>query len=308
MAPLPGPVRIGRGLEKTRELLVLRDDRAQEVADRLATGEAGAAIALLVEVGEDGRVLVEEPPDPEPVDVDDDVAQVRQRLPRRPLPARGATSNRPGGAVSTARRTTPADDRIRSISARCSGVMGLDHSSASRALREIDPRRDSGSTVDSRSTGPACSRRRSLATVSPEAENALQRFRDHAQKITLQQPRPEIRMPSRAHTESRLPGAGPAPGLAAPRISQCPRNASHPPLAMYLLGALLSVEPGIEHPAQHPRDVPHPVAEPPPPREVCASRRDIRSESPGIRVPAPAGAPAPSHACERWLPRARREC
>jgi hypothetical protein len=46
--------------------------------------QAGAAIALLVEVCEEGIILVEEPPDPEPIDVDGDVAKVGQRLQRRP--------------------------------------------------------------------------------------------------------------------------------------------------------------------------------------------------------------------------------
>ncbi len=64
----------GQGLEQPHELLVLGDDRVQEVSGRLAASEAGAAIALLVEVGKEGSLLVEEPPDPKPVDVDDDVA------------------------------------------------------------------------------------------------------------------------------------------------------------------------------------------------------------------------------------------
>src|SRR5688572_11324436 len=38
-------------------------------------------------------------------------------------PSRGGRANRSGGAVSTARRMTPADDRIRSMMARCSGLI-----------------------------------------------------------------------------------------------------------------------------------------------------------------------------------------
>src|SRR5207249_11791361 len=67
------------------ELLVLGHDRVQEASDRLSAGQAGAAITLLVEVGEDRRLLVEKAPDPKPVDVDDDIAQMGQCLQRRPL-------------------------------------------------------------------------------------------------------------------------------------------------------------------------------------------------------------------------------
>src|SRR6266545_7754475 len=85
MAALAGPVGIGKRLEQPRELLVLGHDRVEQVRDRLATGQAGAAIALLVEIAEDRRVFVEEASNPEPVDVDDDVAQVGQCLQRGPL-------------------------------------------------------------------------------------------------------------------------------------------------------------------------------------------------------------------------------
>src|SRR2546426_901465 len=71
--------------EEPRELLVLGDDRLQEVSGLLAADEARTPKALLVEVGEEGSLLVEEPPDSEPVDVDDDVAQMGQRFQRRPL-------------------------------------------------------------------------------------------------------------------------------------------------------------------------------------------------------------------------------
>ena len=70
------PVGVGQCLKQSCELLVLGRDRVQEASDRLAAGEAGAAIALLVEIGEDGCVLVEEAPDPEAVDMHDDIAQV----------------------------------------------------------------------------------------------------------------------------------------------------------------------------------------------------------------------------------------
>ena len=64
-----------------RRLLVLAGDRIEKRSRRLAAREAGAPVALLVEVGEDGVVL-EEPPDPSPRR-DDDVAHVGQRLERR---------------------------------------------------------------------------------------------------------------------------------------------------------------------------------------------------------------------------------
>jgi hypothetical protein len=66
-------------------LLVLGDDRRQDVCDRLGTGEAGAAIALLVEVSKHWSVLVQEPPDPKSVDMNDDIAQMGQRFQRRLL-------------------------------------------------------------------------------------------------------------------------------------------------------------------------------------------------------------------------------
>src|SRR6266511_6025433 len=92
MTTFARPVGIGQRLKQTRELLVLSDDCREEVSDCLAAGEAGATIPLLVEVGEDGTALVQEPPDPEPVDMDDDVAQVGQRLQCRPLPVPGRTA------------------------------------------------------------------------------------------------------------------------------------------------------------------------------------------------------------------------
>src|SRR2546427_2715885 len=81
VATLARPLGVGQCLEEPRELLVLGDDRLQEVSGLLAADEARTPKALLVEVGEEGSLLVEEPPDSEPVDVDDDVA----RFQRRPL-------------------------------------------------------------------------------------------------------------------------------------------------------------------------------------------------------------------------------
>src|SRR5436190_5256952 len=115
--PVGRVVRVGQSLEQPCELLVLGDDHVQEVSDHLAAGKAGVAVALLVEVGEDGSVLVEEPPDPEPVDVDDDIAQVGQRLQRRPLsfpgrlakPARRRSLN--GAPHDAGRRPNPLEDR-----------------------------------------------------------------------------------------------------------------------------------------------------------------------------------------------------
>ena len=49
VAALACPLGIGQALQETRELLVLRDDRVQEVSDRLASRQAGAPVALLVE-------------------------------------------------------------------------------------------------------------------------------------------------------------------------------------------------------------------------------------------------------------------
>src|SRR5256885_1556469 len=117
MATLAQPVGIGERLEQPCELLMLGHDGVQETSDRFAAGQAGAAIALLVEIGEDGRVFVEKAPDPEPVDVDDDIAQVGQSLQRRPLalPRRLAEPSwRRGlhGALHDAgRRPHPLEDR-----------------------------------------------------------------------------------------------------------------------------------------------------------------------------------------------------
>ena len=85
MAALPGPLGVGKGGEEARRLLVLAGDRIEKHSRRLVAREACAPVALLIEVGEDRVVLVEEPPDPEPVDVDDDFAHMGQRLDRRPL-------------------------------------------------------------------------------------------------------------------------------------------------------------------------------------------------------------------------------
>src|SRR5262249_5128508 len=70
--------------EQAGHLLVLPDDRVEEVADRLAPRETVTAVALFVEVREDRVVLVQETPDPESVHVDDDVAHVGHGFERRP--------------------------------------------------------------------------------------------------------------------------------------------------------------------------------------------------------------------------------
>src|SRR5882724_13400722 len=85
MSTLARPVGVGQCLQQPCELLVLSHDCVQQTADRLTAGQAGATITLLVAVGEDRSLLVEEAADPEPVDVDDDIAQVGQCLQRRPL-------------------------------------------------------------------------------------------------------------------------------------------------------------------------------------------------------------------------------
>jgi len=54
MTTLARPIGIEKRVKQTCELLVLGDDCGQEVCDRLAAGEAGATIPLLVEVGEMG--------------------------------------------------------------------------------------------------------------------------------------------------------------------------------------------------------------------------------------------------------------
>src|SRR5258706_5811353 len=59
MATLARPVGIGKRLEQPCQLLVLGHDRVEQVRGRLATGQAGAAIAFLVEIAEDRRVFVE---------------------------------------------------------------------------------------------------------------------------------------------------------------------------------------------------------------------------------------------------------
>jgi hypothetical protein len=59
MAALPGPVGVGKGGEQARRLLVLAGDRIEKRSRRLAAREARAPVALFVEVGEDGVVLVE---------------------------------------------------------------------------------------------------------------------------------------------------------------------------------------------------------------------------------------------------------
>ena len=120
---LTRPLVIGQRPEQPRHLLVLGDDGVAEVRDRLATSQAGRAKALLVEVGEERIILVEEPPDPETLDVDDDVAQVGQRFQPGPLAGAGW----PGEPVRRrrvhGRRTASPADRMRSRIARCSGVM-----------------------------------------------------------------------------------------------------------------------------------------------------------------------------------------
>src|SRR5438874_2704936 len=96
---------------------MLGHDRVQEASDRFPAGQAGAAIALLVEIGEDRRVLVEKAPDPETVDVDDDIAQVGQSLQRRPLSLPRGLAEPSGrrslhGALYDAgRRSHPLEDR-----------------------------------------------------------------------------------------------------------------------------------------------------------------------------------------------------
>jgi hypothetical protein len=52
MAALPGPVAIGKGGEQARRLLVLAGDRVEKRSRRLAAREAGAPVALRVEVGD----------------------------------------------------------------------------------------------------------------------------------------------------------------------------------------------------------------------------------------------------------------
>src|SRR5437899_12868324 len=73
VAPLARPLGVGQCLEEPRELLVLGDDRLQEGSGLLAAAEAATGKALLVDVGDEGSVLVAEPPDSEPVDGDYDV-------------------------------------------------------------------------------------------------------------------------------------------------------------------------------------------------------------------------------------------
>jgi hypothetical protein len=111
MATLARSLGIRECLEQPGELPVLGDYRVEEVGRRLAASEAGAAIALFVEVGEERSGLVEERPNPELVNVDDDVAQVDQRLSSDHSPPRGHSVNRPARAPSTARGTMPAEDR-----------------------------------------------------------------------------------------------------------------------------------------------------------------------------------------------------
>jgi hypothetical protein len=85
MPAFPHPVGVRQRLEQAGQLLVLADDRLQEMAGALAAREAGTAVGLLVEVREDRRGLVEQSPDSQAVDVHDDVPEVRQGLERRPL-------------------------------------------------------------------------------------------------------------------------------------------------------------------------------------------------------------------------------
>lgn len=80
VAALTQPVGIGQCLKQSHELLVFSHDHCQEITDSLTAGKAGATIAFLIEVGEDGSIFIKESPDPKPVDVDDHVAQVSQRL------------------------------------------------------------------------------------------------------------------------------------------------------------------------------------------------------------------------------------
>src|SRR5205814_956219 len=117
MATLARPVGVGQCLQQSCELLMLGHDRVQEASDRFPAGQAGAAIAFLVEIGEDRRVFVEKAPDPQPVDVDDDIAQVGQSLQRRPLslPRRQAEPSwrrsLHGALYDAGRRPHPLEDR-----------------------------------------------------------------------------------------------------------------------------------------------------------------------------------------------------
>src|SRR5262245_1103895 len=117
MPTLARPRGVGQCVEQPCELLMLGDDCVQETSDRLAAGQAGSTITLLVEVGEDRSLLVEEAPDPERVDVDDDIAQVSQCLQRRPvsLPRRLAESvwrrGLHGAPQDAGRRPHPLEDR-----------------------------------------------------------------------------------------------------------------------------------------------------------------------------------------------------
>src|SRR5438046_6559890 len=70
MTTLARPVGIGQRAKQARELLVLGDDCCQEIYGLLSAGEAGAPISLLVEVGENGCELVQEPPAPQPTILD----------------------------------------------------------------------------------------------------------------------------------------------------------------------------------------------------------------------------------------------
>jgi hypothetical protein len=56
------------------------NDCLQEVVCCFAAGEAGAAIALLVEAGQDGSIFIKESSDSKPIVVDDNISQVGQRL------------------------------------------------------------------------------------------------------------------------------------------------------------------------------------------------------------------------------------
>jgi hypothetical protein len=85
MATFARPLVVGEHPEQPRHLLVLGDDRVAEVPNRLAAGQAGRAITFLVEVGEERTLLVQEPADPETLDVHHDVAQVGQRFQPGPL-------------------------------------------------------------------------------------------------------------------------------------------------------------------------------------------------------------------------------
>src|SRR5262245_28882701 len=85
MATFTRPVAVGQCLEQPCELVVLSHDGVQKPLDRLAADQTRASIALLVEISEDRCVFVEEAPDPEPVDLNNDIAQVGQCLERGPL-------------------------------------------------------------------------------------------------------------------------------------------------------------------------------------------------------------------------------